>query len=239
MDTKNNRPPKEVSEGQNRKHTALRAVLLVLPFPLLFAALLLVCLWGFREIGERAPLLRYVLSRPAAADTVAAPGETDPPETELPVDTEKGRTGAYPGGIAFGSQWAVLNIEGWSRRDIPVYEGDNDRLLSLGAGHWAGSRFPGQNGKIVLSAHVMTDFFELETTPVGTEVTLATSYGTYIYRVAELRVFSETEPELLYPQDGTELLLLYTCYPRSVGIAHTEQRCALLCVPVHGEGGAS
>ena len=94
---------------------------------------------------------------------------------------------------------------------------------------WIGSRFCGQNGKTVLSAHVTTDFYELETTPVGALVSVNTVYGDYTYRVREVKVFDSKDGSIIAPDDGKEVLVMYTCYPRSVGIRYTPTRCALIC----------
>ena len=136
--------------------------------------------------------------------------------------------------IPYESQWATLNVEGWQRRDIPVFFGDSNAILRKGAGMWLNSRFCGQNGKIVLSGHVTSDFYEIEDTHIGTQVTMDTVYGQYVYKVTATQLFQYQDSSLLYPEDGEEVLILYTCYPRKNGYLFKTQRLALICKKVSG-----
>lgn len=136
--------------------------------------------------------------------------------------------------IYYGTCWAVLNVEGWWIRNVNVYLGDSDTELAKGAGMWMGSRFCGQNGKTVLSAHVMSHFYSLETTAPGAKVTMTTSYGTYIYEVDEVIVFHKTDSGILRDEGEGDVLFIYTCYPRSVGLNPTPTRCALKCRLIEG-----
>jgi sortase A len=138
--------------------------------------------------------------------------------------------------IKYRSVWARLRVEGWTRnKEIPVYYGDNYDLLKKGAGMWQNSRFCGQNGKTVVSAHVTTHFRELETTAVGTRVTMDTVYGVYEYEVVDRIIFTPDQPEVLYPADGEDVLLLYTCYPYNNGGRTRTERLALVCKKTGGE----
>ncbi len=148
-----------------------------------------------------------------------------------PVTQEEG----YIPPISYGSQWATLNVDGWQRRDIKVFFGDGNEYLRKGAGMWLNSRFCGQNGKIVLSAHVTSDFYELEVTPIGTLVTMDTVYGKYVYKVVDTKVFHYKDSSLLMPADGEETLVMYTCYPRKNGHLFKTERMALVCKKVEGK----
>lgn len=141
----------------------------------------------------------------------------------------------YLPSIDYGSQWATLNVDGWERRDIKVFFGDESAFLRKGAGMWLNSRFCGQNGKIVLSAHVTSDFYELEVTPIGTIVTMDTVYGKYVYKVTDTQVFHYQDSSLLMPTDGEETLIMYTCYPRKNGHLFKTKRMALICKKVEGK----
>ena len=136
--------------------------------------------------------------------------------------------------IYYGTCWAVLNVEGWWIRNVNVYYGDSDEQLAKGAGMYMGSKFCGQNKKTVLSAHVMSHFYSLESTAPGAKVTMTTSYGTYIYEVDEVIVFHETDSGIVRDEGEGDVLFIYTCYPRSVGLNHTETRCALKCRLIEG-----
>lgn len=137
--------------------------------------------------------------------------------------------------IRYGSQWATLNVDGWEKRDIKVFFGDENEMLRKGAGMWINSRFCGQNGKIVISGHVTSDFYEIETTPIGTELTMDTVYGKYVYKVTDTEIFHYQDGSLLMPADGEEMLILYTCYPRKNGHLFKTERMALICKRIEGK----
>lgn len=143
-------------QNKNNKTKGIKQfVLLVFPFILIFAALLLIS-FGAIRLAADSPLVSALLIRENSQSDA---------DDKSPVSEPKGDT--FPA-ISYGSKWATLNVEGWTKnKDIPVYFGDEDSVLSKGAGMWIGSRFCGQNGKTVLSAHVTTDFYELETTLSG------------------------------------------------------------------------
>ncbi len=207
-------------QNKNNKTKGIkRFVLLVFPFVLIFASLLLISFGAIRLVADSPSISAFLVPQESQNSTESKPDTSKETEQE----------DAFPS-IAYGSNWATLNVEGWTKNtDIPVYFGDEDNILSKGAGMWIGSRFCGQNGKTVLSAHVTTDFYELETTPVGAIVTVNTVYGDYTYRVREVKVFDCTDGSLIAPEDGKDVLVMYTCYPRSVGIRYTPTRCALIC----------
>lgn len=138
--------------------------------------------------------------------------------------------------IKYGTQWATLNVDGWGERDIPVFFGDENALLRKGAGMQFSSRFCGQGGRTVLSAHVTAHFYELETTKIGTLVTMDTVYGKYVYEVVDTLIFHYQDRSALSPVEGEgETLFLYTCYPRKNGHLFKKQRLALICRKVEGK----
>ncbi len=137
--------------------------------------------------------------------------------------------------IPYESQWATLNVQSWETKDIKVFFGDNKAILKKGAGMWVNSRFCGQNGKIVLSAHVTSHFYEMEDSKIGDLVTMETVYGTYTYKVVDLQVFHYQNTSLIAPKDGEEVLVLYTCYPRENGYLFKTQRLALICKKIEGK----
>ncbi len=138
--------------------------------------------------------------------------------------------------IFYGEQWATLNVDGWEERDISVFFGDENALLRKGAGMRFNSRFCGQGGRTVLSAHVTAHFYELETTKIGTLVTMDTVYGKYVYEDVDTLIFHYQDNSALSPVKGEgETLFLYTCYPRKNGYQFKEQRLALICRKVEGK----
>lgn len=182
----------------------------------------------------------------SAPETGSAPSTRVPPTTvaagerkviaklETPTEPKLTYTSEDFPTIYYGTCWAVLNVEGWWIRNVNVYFGDTETELAKGAGMWFGSSFCGKNGKTVISGHVMSHFYSLESTKPGAKVTMTTSYGTYIYEVDEVIVFHETDSAILRDTGEGDVLFLYTCYPRSVGLNHTETRCALKCKLIEG-----
>ena len=221
-------------KGNTEKNLVWSGVLLVCPF--LFMALMVVAgsFWGWHVLQERYPLFS-VLVYPK--QTAVAPSEptivSDPVGSDPAGDPQQQET--FVPQVYLDDQWAVMHVEGWEKDTIKVFYGSSKTALKKGAGTWSGSRLCGQDGKLVMCAHVTTWFYELETTPVGTRITLETDYGTYVYQVRETLVFEKSDHTILANTDGQETLVLYTCYPRSVGYRYTAQRMALICDKIEGK----
>ena len=201
-----------------KKNPFLKGFFLLLPFPLLFGAIVCAVVVLFQSLIAPSAyfgLITYKTPNPSVTIPTASEGE-------FPV-------------IRYESQWATLNVQGWEKKDIPVYFGDNKEILKKGAGMWVNSRFCGQNGKVVISAHVTTDFYELEITPLGTLVTMDTVYGQYVYEVVDTLIFKYTDSSPLKPADGEDVLFMYTCYPRKNGYQFKTERMALICKKVEGK----
>lgn len=139
-------------------------------------------------------------------------------------------------GIRWGEKWATLTFNtqlyGESGIKHEVFQGDADDILNNGVGHFFFSSFPGLGEKIVLSGHVMTDFYVIEEMQVGDTVTINASYGDYVYRVDDIVIFDVENPSVVVDLSEEEQLVLYTCYPR--GYAYRPQRIALVCSKVSG-----
>lgn len=207
-----------------------------LPYLCVLGLLTVGCMAALQAISTDNPW--YSLLFHYAEDVADAEREESSDASQIvpPTESEDGiRQDTFPK-IKYRSVWAKLRVEGWSRyKEIPIYYGDSYDLLKRGAGMWQNSRFCGQNGKTVISAHVTTHFRELENTPVGTRLTMDTVYGEYVYEVTERIIFTPNEPELLYPADGEDTLVMYTCYPYNNGGRARTQRLALVCKKISGE----
>lgn len=205
-----------------KKNPFFKGFFLLLPFPLTFAALVCAVVVLFQSFVVPSPYFR-LLTHDTLTPSVTIPEIVIPEdENEFPV-------------IPYLSQWATLNVEGWEKTDIKVFFGDTKEILKEGAGMWLNSRFCGQGGKIVLSAHVTTDFHELEVTPIGTRVTVDTVYGQYVYEVTDTLIFHYQDATPLSPNDEEEVLFMYTCYPRKNGYQFKSERMALICKKVEGK----
>lgn len=191
---------------------------LLLPYLLAVAAIVCAAIVLFETVVAES--VYYQLLTGVSSQTS---GEVQADEGHIPV-------------IRYGTNWATLNVDGWERRDIPVYFGDENALLRKGAGMRFASRFCGQGGRTVLSAHVTSHFYEIETTPIGTLVTMDTIYGKYVYEVVDTLIFHYKNPAILVPPaDEPETLFMYTCYPRQNGHLFKTQRMALICRKVEGK----
>ncbi|MBR7091995.1 MAG: sortase [Clostridia bacterium] len=227
---------RNIHKGNTKKNLVWNGVLLVCPF--LFIGLMAVAssFWGWHVAQEKYPLFS-VLVYPKQA---AVPPEEPDPVVSVPAESGDDKDDPPPEEyfvphVYLDDQWAVMHVDGWEKDAVKVYYGCSKTALKKGAGTWGGSRLCGQDGKLVLCAHVTTWFYELETTPVGTRITLETDYGTYVYQVRETLVFEKSDNTILANTDGEETLVLYTCYPRSVGYRYTAQRMALICDKIEGK----
>ncbi len=220
-----------------------RALLYSAPFLLISAAIFMFSLWGIERFVEGNIYYKLATMTP---DTPDSEGENsvlvlDEKKKEELKENNKGDVFVVPPefpAIALGEQWATITIESAEVWEQPVYHGDYDENLWKGIGHYSNSRFPGQHGKVVLSAHVgISRFFQrLETMSVGDTVTLDTIYGKYEYKVVDTVIFDQEDKSLLLPDavDMGDKLICYTCYPFHTTSVRT-QRFAIICELVSGK----
>jgi len=95
---------------------------------------------------------------------------------------------------------------------VAVLDGDDDRTLRIAAGHLPDTPLPWQEGNTALAGHRDTFFRPLEGVRVGDEISLATRYGTFRYRVRRVMVVGPDDVWVLNPSSGRGLTLV-TCYP--------------------------
>lgn len=202
-----------------------RGISLFLPYVLWAVSLLFVALFLFHTVVSESVYFRLLFQ------------DVQQQEPDAPAITpEGGDTEEFPP-IYYLTQWATINVDGWTENtDIPAYFGNDTDYLKKGACTPSYTHFAGQGGKIILSAHVTRHFEELEDTEVGTLITLDTIYGTYVYRVEEKVIFDAKDAEqYIYPSDTEETLVMYTCYPRKNNYKARTKRCALICSKVSGK----
>lgn len=146
--------------------------------------------------------------------------------------TEQGANpdSAYP---EYGEKFGLLSIDS-AGISCPVFNGDSDEQLRQGAGHYFGSRYPGENGKIVLAAHRNTYFKTLGKAKPGDTVVFKTKYGTFEYIVSDIKITGGNDQSIIEPEDGKEKLVLYTCYPFDY-IGNAPERYVVTCIRA-GEG---
>ena len=112
---------------------------------------------------------------------------------------------------SIGEEFATLEIPDLNLKEA-IYHGDSDMELRKGVGHFSGSTIPGEGGNVILSGHKHTYLKELENVKVGQEVLIETNYGTFKYKVSEIKIVEKTDTKELKTLDH-ERLTLYTCYP--------------------------
>jgi sortase A len=93
-----------------------------------------------------------------------------------------------------------------------VFEGDDARILKLGAGHIPGTALPPGSGNIAIAAHRDTFFRPLRHIHQNDEITLRTPLGSLQYRVTQTQIVPPSDIRVLAPAPGRDLTLV-TCYP--------------------------
>ena len=96
--------------------------------------------------------------------------------------------------------------------NAPLYCGDSDEILKKGVGTYAGSGFPGEGTKVLVSAHDTTFFAPLEQVEVGETINVKTVYGNFAYEVYNTKVLDKGDA-VVDKDNSTEELIMYTCYP--------------------------
>jgi sortase A len=93
-----------------------------------------------------------------------------------------------------------------------VLEGDSDQVLRKGVGHIPSTSLPGGSGNVAIAGHRDTFFRALKDIREDDNITLATTAGTYHYRVGSVQVVTPDNTQVLAPSDQASLTLV-TCYP--------------------------
>ena len=100
-----------------------------------------------------------------------------------------------------------------------VLQGDSDEVLRKGVGHIPNTSLPGGSGNVAIAGHRDTFFRALKDIRRDDDITVATTAGTYHYRVDSVQVVRPNETHVLEPSQQASLTLV-TCYPfRFIGAA--------------------
>jgi len=95
-----------------------------------------------------------------------------------------------------------------------VRAGSDARTLRLAVGHIPGTAFPGEADNVGLAGHRDTFFRQLRNVHSDDLITIATTDGTYRYRVERTTIVNPTDVWVL-DSTGSSTLTLVTCYPFS------------------------
>jgi sortase A len=200
-------------------YIAMTALYTILGFSVLYIA------------GE--PLASYVIAKTKLAITNGAPGtirEYTSDITELGMDREEG--------AAFdqseikvpepGTRYASMECK---RVDLfaPVYYGDSDTAFENGAGQYPMSGLPGEGRPILIGGHDGTFFAPLEQLVPGDMIKLTTEYGSFDYKVTEVRIADAKDTTAYDLTQQKEQLILYTCYPFGQLVGDRRNRYYVYC----------
>lgn len=137
----------------------------------------------------------------------------------------------YPKG---GYQYGEVIVEKLDL-DMPLYYGDSDDILRLGAGQFMGSVYPGEVGMSLIGAHNGYGFGKFIGIEKGDIVTVKTTYANYEYKVTKMDIRMKDDPEIEAALEQREQpkMIFYTCYPvDSIGM--TDERIFVFCDLVKG-----
>lgn len=127
---------------------------------------------------------------------------------------------------SIGEEFATLEIPDLNLKEA-IYHGDSDMELRKGVGHFSGSTMPGENGNMIISGHKHTVFRPIENIKVGNEVIVTTNYGTFKYKVSEIKIVSKNDTSELRVLNY-ERLTMYTCYPFRM-LSGDAERMVVIC----------
>jgi sortase A len=117
----------------------------------------------------------------------------------------------------YGQQYGEIIIDSVGIKQALIM-GDGEDILHRGVGQYFGSQLPGFGGKILLAGHNTKPYLKpLENIKVGDTIKINTSYGNYEYKIYETKVHSKTDKTAYSFKVNEETLILYTCYPFTLG----------------------
>ncbi len=96
--------------------------------------------------------------------------------------------------------------------DVPLYYGDTDQILELGAGIYPGSALPDETGTTLIGAHDTTFFADLDQIKAGDKISIQMNDRTITYTVTKTKAADANSLDLSTLREDNSLIL-YTCYP--------------------------
>lgn len=111
---------------------------------------------------------------------------------------------------SYGANYGILKI-GSLNIELPIYYGETKELLKRGVA--SNTNMPGENKRIIMSAHNSSKFLKnIKDIKNDELIKIETTYGKFEYQVFKTEVLNEDEFDKLSKSDK-ELLVIYTCYP--------------------------
>ena len=108
------------------------------------------------------------------------------------------------------------------RMSVAVFEGDDEGILQIGAGHIRATALPGGSGNIGIAAHRDTFFRPLRNIHRNDAIQLTTPAGVARYVVTNTAIVRPDDIQILANAPGRDLTLV-TCYPFSF-VGHAPER---------------
>jgi len=96
---------------------------------------------------------------------------------------------------------------------VAILQGTSPRVLRLGAGHIAGTAFPGEAGNSGVAGHRDTFFRGLKDVRKDDDIELQTATSLVRYKVDWVRVVEPDDTGVLASSTDESTLTLVTCYP--------------------------
>ena len=129
----------------------------------------------------------------------------------IQIDKIQKKLTEYP---SYGETFGTIEIPTLDI-NIALYHGESISILKYGAGHHAGSYFPGEGGSIIIAAHnTYGMFYNLPKIKIGDKVIIKTTYGTYTYQINKTEINeAKIIGQNLKINKEEETIMLYTCYP--------------------------
>ncbi len=114
--------------------------------------------------------------------------------------------------LTVGTQYGEICWETENEtKKIPLYYGDREDILDLGAGTYPGYGLPGQGTRILAGAHDATYFSGLGELKQGDLVKVYTIGNSFTYEVTKTEIADAAQA--FAEKEEQEQLILYTCYP--------------------------
>ena len=178
-----------------------------------------------------APIMSMVLSKWNMIVTNGAPGNQRdfiPKTTKLKLDPKGTVNQSEVKVPRQGESYGNISCERIALA-APIYYGDSDECFGKGAGQYTGSGLPGQGKPILIGGHDGSFFAPLEDILVDDIVVISTNYGSFQYKVTELKTVEKVDSTVYDLTQQKEQLILYTCYPFGQVIGERSGRYFVFC----------
>ena len=199
---------------------------------MLLAAVVLLCVPAAAHIWGTYSVLRMKDSSAADPAETAEYAAVIEAAREYNDALPKGVLPRRPTGAEEEAYLALMNFAGTGimgrisipkiHVELPIYHGDGDEVLQMGAGHMPGTSLPveSESSHVVLSGHsglatkpMFTELSELEP---GDTFTVTALHETLTYEVDQICTVLPTELDEIIIEPGKEYCTLVTCTPYGV-----------------------